>query len=68
MPSGPFVCLLAQTGIENALFTLYRLRFWHFSFSPEERSLVGGPLSIECSLRSGCGQGHEPTENVSIKL
>ena len=36
--------------------------------------LVAGALSgwraltIECSLMSGCGQGHEPTENVSIKL
>ena len=24
-------------------------------------------LTIECSLMSGCVQGHEPTENVSIK-
>ena len=30
MPSGPFVCLLLQMGIENAHFTLYRLHFWHF--------------------------------------
>ena len=29
MPGGPFVCLLAQTGVENAPFTLYRLHFWH---------------------------------------
>ena len=34
---------------------------------------VGGALlwltvHIECSLMSGCGQGHEPTGNVSIKL
>ena len=27
MPGGPFVCLLAQTGVENAPFTFYRLHF-----------------------------------------
>ena len=30
MPGGPFVCLLAQTGVENAPFTLYGLHLWHF--------------------------------------
>ena len=30
MLGGPFVCLLARTGIENAPFILYRLHFWHF--------------------------------------
>ena len=45
MLGGPFVCLLAQTGIENAPFTLYRLHLWHFkaAFSPEERFLLGEP-------------------------
>ena len=28
MPGGPFVCLLAQTGVESAPFTLYGLHFW----------------------------------------
>ena len=26
----PFVCLLAQTGVENAPFILYGHHFWHF--------------------------------------
>ena len=26
MPGGPFVCLLAQTGVENAPFTLYGIK------------------------------------------
>ena len=45
MPSGPFVCLLAQTGIENAPFTLYRLNFWHFRQLLVRRSILwsGGP-------------------------
>ena len=30
MPGWQFVCLLAQMGMENAPFTLYRLHFWHF--------------------------------------
>ena len=45
MPGGPFVCLLAQMGVENAPVILYGLHFWHFRqlVSLEERSLVGGP-------------------------
>ena len=27
---GPFVCFLAQTGVENTPFTLQGLHFWHF--------------------------------------
>ena len=30
MLGGPFVYLLAQTGVENAPFTLYGLHLWHF--------------------------------------
>ena len=40
MPGGPFVCLLAQTGIENAPFTLYRLHFWHFRQLLVRRSIL----------------------------
>ena len=29
MLGGPFVCFLAQMGVENAPFTLYGLHFWH---------------------------------------
>ena len=43
MPGGTFVCLLAQTGIENTPFTLYGLHFWHLgeAYDPEQSSLVG---------------------------
>ena len=30
MPGGPFVCFPAQTGVENASFTLQGLYFWQF--------------------------------------
>ena len=68
LPGGPFVCLLAQTGVENAPFTLYELHFWDFRQPLVQRSVLClEGLTIERSL-SGCGQGHEPTENVSLKL
>ena len=68
MPGGPFVCLLAQTGIENAPFTLYGLYFWHFRQLLVRRNVSSWrALTIECSLMSECVQGCEPTENVSIK-
>ena len=66
MPGGPFVCLLQQTGVENAPFILYGQHFWQLLV--RRSALWSEDLTIERSLMSGCGQGHEPTENVSIKL
>ena len=69
MPCGPFVCFHAQTGAENASFTLQGLHFWNFRQLLVRGSVLWSEgLTIECSLMSGCVQGHEPTENVSIKL
>ena len=53
---GPFFCFLAQTGVENASFTLWGLLFWHFSLQEcsDRRT-----LTIERSLMSGDGQCHE---------
>ena len=41
MPGGPFVCFLAQTGIKMLLYLVGTP--FQAAFSPEERSLVGGP-------------------------
>ena len=40
MTGGPFVCFLAQTGIENAPFTLQGLHFWHFRQLLVQRSVL----------------------------
>ena len=67
MTGGPFVCFLAQTGVENTSFTLedsisgHLGRFYTGAFSGRRA------LTIEHSLMSGCVQGREPTENMSIK-
>ena len=34
------------------------------AFSPKECSLVRGPLTIECLLMSGCGQGHKLVKDI----
>ena len=61
MTGGPFVCFLAEMGIEK------RLHFWQFRQRLVQRSVLFGRrvLTIECSLMSGCVQGRELTENVS---
>ena len=55
MPGGPFVCLLAQKGVENACSGIWAA----FSL---DRGVFSGQraLTIERSLMSRCGQGHEP--------
>ena len=69
MWGGPFGCLLHKQGVENPPFTLYGLYFWHFRQPLVWRSILWSEaLTIQHLLMSGCGQGHEPTENVSIKL
>ena len=40
MMVGPFVCLLAQMGVDNAPFTLYGLHFCHFRQLLVRRSVV----------------------------
>ena len=40
MPGGPFVYFLAQTSVENALFTLYRTHFRHFRQLLVRRSVL----------------------------
>ena len=69
MTGGPFVCFLAQMGVENAPFTLQGLHFWQFRQLLVQRNILWseGP-TIERLLMSGCVQGCEPTENVLIKL
>ena len=61
------VCIIAQTGIENAPSPCtYKLLFRQVLV--QKSVLWSEDPDIECSLMSGCGQGYEPTENVSIKL
>ena len=68
MTGGPFLCFLAQAGVENAPFILYGLHFWQFRQFLVQRSVLWTEaMTIECSLMSGCVQGCEPTEKMSIK-
>ena len=40
MTGGPFVCFLAQMGVENAPFTLQGLHFWQFRQLLGQRSVL----------------------------
>ena len=69
MPGGPFVCFLAQTGVEM-LLSPCRDSISGILGSFQSGGTFSGrrALAIEGLLMSGCVQGHEPTENGSIKL
>ena len=57
--AGPFLTLLAQTGIKTTPWDTISGTVGHFR---------SGGLTIECSLISGCGQGHEHPENGLKRL
>ena len=62
---GPFLCFLVQTRVENGAFTLYGLHFWLLGSFQSGGAFSGRKaLTIECSVMSGCGQGHEPAKNL----
>ena len=65
VPGGPLVCFLAQTGIENASFTLEGLHFGILgSFLSGGAFYSGRVLTNECSLMSGYDQCHEPAKDI----
>ena len=55
VPGGPFVCFLAQAGVESVPFTLQGLHFWHFRQLLVRGMFTGRrALTIERSLIGGC--------------
>ena len=71
MSGGPLFCFLAQTGLENTPFALpCRGSISDISGSFQSRGALSGrrALTIECSLMSGCGQGHELVKEMWKKL
>ena len=66
--AGPFLFLLAQMDVETTLLPLWG------TISMTVDSLQSGAfagrraLTNKSSPMSGCGQGHEPPENTSMKL
>ena len=61
--AGPFLTLLAQT---TTPWDTVSGTVGHFRSGGAFAD--GRALTIECSLISGCGQGHEPQENGSKRI
>ena len=66
MPGGPFFCILAQTGLKKILLSNCRGSMSDILGSFQSGEVLSGrrALTIECSLMSGCGQGHELAEDM----
>ena len=69
MPGGPLFCFLAQMGLE-ALLLLCRGSISEIFGSFQSGGALSGrrALTIERSLMSGCGQGHELIKDMWKKL
>ena len=65
MPGGPFLCFLAQTGLKGLLCPC-RGSISDILGSFQSGGALSGQraLTIERSLMSGCGQGHELVKDV----
>ena len=63
---GPLFCFLVQTSVESGPFTCRGSISG--SFQSGGTFLGQRTLTIECSVMSGCGQGHEPAKNFQRKL
>ena len=66
MPGRPLFCFDAQTSLENTAFALWGSILGSF----QSRAPLSGqsPLLIECSLMSGCDEGHEVVKDMCKKL
>ena len=61
---GPFFCFLVQTSVENgALPCMDSISGFLGSFQSGGALSGRRALTVERSVMSGCGQGHEPAKN-----